>query len=378
MAWTIPAFVQYASKRLHPLGARVSVDVFGLAATRDLGIGQIPRRISRYVDAVYPMVYPSHYSAGEYNLADPNAAPGPDGRALAARLPDRARGPQGAADARGCRTSRSAARTRSRDVQAQIAGRARSRHAHGFLLWNAEGALRRGAALPSRLHDRVMHVCSRPARCAIVSAVAMTRTIELRTEIPGPALEGDPRAEGARRRRPALDLPAGRDRPRRSGATLTDVDGNTFIDFTGGVGCLNVGHSHPQVVAAAQEQLDALLAHRLHDRPVRGLRHARRAPAASSRRSPARRRRRSSTPAPRRSRTRSSSRARYTGRPAVIALRGRLPRPHAALADADLEDASVQGGARAVRARGLPRAVPERLPRPDRAPTRWRRSSARS
>src|SRR5207237_4376607 len=39
------------------------------------------------------------------------------------------------------------------------------------------------------------------------------------------------------------------------GATLTDVDGNTFIDFTGGVGCLNVGHSHPRVVEAAQEQL---------------------------------------------------------------------------------------------------------------------------
>jgi 4-aminobutyrate aminotransferase / (S)-3-amino-2-methylpropionate transaminase / 5-aminovalerate transaminase len=40
-----------------------------------------------------------------------------------------------------------------------------------------------------------------------------------------------------------------------NGATLTDVDGNTFLDFTGGVGCLNVGHSHPDVVAAAQEQL---------------------------------------------------------------------------------------------------------------------------
>src|SRR5207247_351971 len=39
------------------------------------------------------------------------------------------------------------------------------------------------------------------------------------------------------------------------GATITDVDGNTFIDFTGGVGCLNVGHSHPQVIAAAQDQL---------------------------------------------------------------------------------------------------------------------------
>ena len=61
------------------------------------------------------------------------------------------------------------------------------------------------------------------------------------------------------------------------GATLTDVDGNTFIDFTGGVGCLNVGHSHPQVVEAAQEQLAQLRAHGLHDRPVRGLRRARRA-----------------------------------------------------------------------------------------------------
>ncbi len=39
------------------------------------------------------------------------------------------------------------------------------------------------------------------------------------------------------------------------GATLVDVDGNTFIDFTGGVGCLNVGHSHPKLVEAAQEQL---------------------------------------------------------------------------------------------------------------------------
>jgi 4-aminobutyrate aminotransferase/(S)-3-amino-2-methylpropionate transaminase len=35
---------------------------------------------------------------------------------------------------------------------------------------------------------------------------------------------------------------------------LTDVDGNTFIDFTGGVGCLNVGHANPRVVEAVQEQ----------------------------------------------------------------------------------------------------------------------------
>jgi len=39
------------------------------------------------------------------------------------------------------------------------------------------------------------------------------------------------------------------------GALITDVDGNTFADFSGGVGCLNVGHSHPRVVKAGQEQI---------------------------------------------------------------------------------------------------------------------------
>lgn len=41
---------------------------------------------------------------------------------------------------------------------------------------------------------------------------------------------------------------------RAQGALLHDVDGNTFIDLSGGVGCLNVGHSHPKVVRAVQEQ----------------------------------------------------------------------------------------------------------------------------
>jgi hypothetical protein len=53
----IAEFVHYASKRLKPLGVQVSADVFGLSATRDLGIGQLPKRIGRYLDAVYPMVY---------------------------------------------------------------------------------------------------------------------------------------------------------------------------------------------------------------------------------------------------------------------------------------------------------------------------------
>jgi 4-aminobutyrate aminotransferase/(S)-3-amino-2-methylpropionate transaminase len=39
-----------------------------------------------------------------------------------------------------------------------------------------------------------------------------------------------------------------------AGARVTDVDGNTFLDFSGGLGCLLVGHSHPKVVEAVQRQ----------------------------------------------------------------------------------------------------------------------------
>jgi 4-aminobutyrate aminotransferase/(S)-3-amino-2-methylpropionate transaminase len=43
------------------------------------------------------------------------------------------------------------------------------------------------------------------------------------------------------------------------GALITDVDGNSFIDFSGGVGCLNVGHSHPRVVEAGIEQISRFM-----------------------------------------------------------------------------------------------------------------------
>ena len=39
------------------------------------------------------------------------------------------------------------------------------------------------------------------------------------------------------------------------GLRLRDVDGREYLDFTGGIGVLNVGHLHPRVVAAVQEQL---------------------------------------------------------------------------------------------------------------------------
>jgi hypothetical protein len=76
MSTTIANFLKYASSQLKPLGVRVSADVFGLAATNRLGIGQSPRQMARYVDALSPMVYPSHFGPGQYGLTDPQANPG--------------------------------------------------------------------------------------------------------------------------------------------------------------------------------------------------------------------------------------------------------------------------------------------------------------
>ena len=42
------------------------------------------------------------------------------------------------------------------------------------------------------------------------------------------------------------------------GTQVTDVDGNTFLDFSGGIGVLNVGHSHPAVVEAVRAQVENL------------------------------------------------------------------------------------------------------------------------
>jgi hypothetical protein len=137
MAETIPAFLRYATARLHPLGVRVSADVFGLAATRDLGIGQNPRSVGEIVDTLYPMTYPSHYNSGEYNLPDPNAAPG-------ATVTDALQDFRAAL--RGRRAllvpwlqDFSLGRTYSfADVAAQVAA-ARNAGTGGFLLWNPEG-----------------------------------------------------------------------------------------------------------------------------------------------------------------------------------------------------------------------------------------------
>lgn len=83
-------------------------------------------------------------------------------------------------------------------------------------------------------------------------------TVKLVTEVPGPKsqelLEKKQKlvARGVSNATPIFVQEA-------EGARITDVDGNTYIDFYGGIGTLNAGHCPPPVVEAIKKQADKLL-----------------------------------------------------------------------------------------------------------------------
>jgi hypothetical protein len=74
---TLVGFLKESNKRLKTKGAKISIDVFGLTttATNDMGIGQKIVEMTKWVDYVSPMVYPSHYGKWNYGLAEPNKEP---------------------------------------------------------------------------------------------------------------------------------------------------------------------------------------------------------------------------------------------------------------------------------------------------------------
>jgi 4-aminobutyrate aminotransferase / (S)-3-amino-2-methylpropionate transaminase / 5-aminovalerate transaminase len=79
--------------------------------------------------------------------------------------------------------------------------------------------------------------------------------INLVTEVPGPKS----RAIVERKARvvaDAIDLHVPVVIDHGMGAAFTDLDGNTFLDFSGGLGCLIVGYSHPKVVEAVKRQAE--------------------------------------------------------------------------------------------------------------------------
>src|SRR6202163_4146949 len=83
-------------------------------------------------------------------------------------------------------------------------------------------------------------------------------TIRINTQIPGP----NSRALSERR---AKAVPRGLSHgtpiyvAKAEDAWLEDVDGNRYIDFAGGIGCLNIGHRREAVITAIREKLDGFL-----------------------------------------------------------------------------------------------------------------------
>ena len=41
-----------------------------------------------------------------------------------------------------------------------------------------------------------------------------------------------------------------------AGAVLRDMDGNIFLDWVGGVGVLNIGYSHPEIIPVVKAQAE--------------------------------------------------------------------------------------------------------------------------
>jgi hypothetical protein len=72
---TVPRFLAAARKALKPYDVKLGVDLFGLAADHDLGIGQDVALIAKHVDVISPMLYPNHYTRGELGISNPNADP---------------------------------------------------------------------------------------------------------------------------------------------------------------------------------------------------------------------------------------------------------------------------------------------------------------
>ncbi len=85
-----------------------------------------------------------------------------------------------------------------------------------------------------------------------------TKSIQIKTELPGPkSRELIARREAA--------MPAGYGKAtniavkRAHGALVEDVDGNRLLDFAGGIGVLNVGHTPAEVVEAIKQQAEQLI-----------------------------------------------------------------------------------------------------------------------
>lgn len=74
---TVTNYLEYAHKELKPYKVKISADVFGYSTLvkNAPGIGQSFPKISKNVDAISSMIYPSHWSPGDFGLEAPDTEP---------------------------------------------------------------------------------------------------------------------------------------------------------------------------------------------------------------------------------------------------------------------------------------------------------------
>lgn len=74
----IMEFTKYACKKLKPLGVSVSADVYGAIINSSIDakiVGQNYVEMSKYLDYICPMIYPSHFGEGNYGINYPDLKP---------------------------------------------------------------------------------------------------------------------------------------------------------------------------------------------------------------------------------------------------------------------------------------------------------------
>jgi hypothetical protein len=143
----VPAFLRYAKQRLDRYDVRIAAAVFGLSGARDLGIGQLPKRMAPYLDTVYAMTYPSLFGPGELGLEDPSMSPGATVARALRRFELALRG-QDALIVPWVQDFSFTVPYGLEEVRAQIEA-ARLSGAKGYMLWNAEGVYTTGALEPA-------------------------------------------------------------------------------------------------------------------------------------------------------------------------------------------------------------------------------------
>ena len=71
-------FMEYEYEKLRAAGLFVSADVFGAIINSDVNadsVGQIYGEMAKHLDYISPMIYPSHYSDGNYGIDHPDMRP---------------------------------------------------------------------------------------------------------------------------------------------------------------------------------------------------------------------------------------------------------------------------------------------------------------